>query len=620
VSVQAVANFVSGTYNVDVTVDDVPIAGSFALTNLADVPAAIRVIDGSDRQAAKVGTPFARPLTAKVVDAYENPVPNVKVSILVPGTQPSATLGASAATTDAKGSVSFSATAGPTAGAYLATAVVEGTAFKADYALENTTLSPVVVRTESGSPQSATVDKAFGARLVVVVTRDNQPLANTAVSFAAPSQGPTAKLSALSVTTDNSGHADVGAIAGTKAGLADVLAFVPNGEQPAHFALTSTAGAAAKVTADALSTPQNAQSGTSFASPLRVLVTDAFGNPVSGATVTFTAPTTAPSAALGQTSVVSDASGYATTTAGALGTAGTYTVTASAAGATGNATFDLGNLTTAPVYLTAAGGTRQSAEILKAFGQPLLAKVTDAAGAVIVGNRVTFRVAAAGGPSATLGSTFALSVAGTGEASVNATANDKTGSHDAFASATDGASPVRFLLANTQAKVATLRVGDGASPQKAFLGNFYPQKLRVLAVDGSGNPVRGVVLTLTPPSSGPSASLSSVSPATDMNGAVEVFGLAAVAAGTFTLPVTAPQVAAVTLNLENLTPPAPASPAAPGAAAAPQTTVDNGSLEGGGLSCAVRKGRLGTGGRGTMFGLAALIGLVAAVRRKRTRS
>jgi hypothetical protein len=110
-------------------------------------------------------------------------------------------------------------------------------------------------------------------------------------------------------------------------------------------------GAALAVTAFSISatagTPQSATIGTAFATALKASVKDASNNPMSGVTVTFTAPAGA-SATFGGTAVateVTSASGVATAPALlANSQAGSYTVTASAAGAWNAASFSLTNL------------------------------------------------------------------------------------------------------------------------------------------------------------------------------------------------------------------------------------------------------------------------------------
>ncbi len=110
----------------------------------------------------------------------------------------------------------------------------------------------------------------------------------------------------------------------------------PNADLNASSASTvflfagSTAGVPANLAASG--TPQSTLVGTAFASPLQVTVTDAFGTPVAGVTVAFSAPPTGASAALSSLAVVTNASGVASVTATANATAGSYSVAAAVQG------------------------------------------------------------------------------------------------------------------------------------------------------------------------------------------------------------------------------------------------------------------------------------------------
>lgn len=69
-----------------------------------------------------------------------------------------------------------------------------------------------------------------------------------------------------------------------------------------------------------------------FAQPLEVTVIDPFGDPVAGATVTFTPPASGASCALTGATAITDASGVTRVTATANGTTGSYQVAASVPG------------------------------------------------------------------------------------------------------------------------------------------------------------------------------------------------------------------------------------------------------------------------------------------------
>ena len=82
--------------------------------------------------------------------------------------------------------------------------------------------------------------------------------------------------------------------------------------KPASFSLTNTAGAASIITATSGGS-QSTTLSTAFPSPLVATVTDAYGNPVSGVSVTFTAP------ASGASATFSNGGGSITATTNASG-------------------------------------------------------------------------------------------------------------------------------------------------------------------------------------------------------------------------------------------------------------------------------------------------------------
>jgi hypothetical protein len=111
--------------------------------------------------------------------------------------------------------------------------------------------------------------------------------------------------------------------------------------------MTNTAGAASSI-AVVSGSGQSTTVSTAFANPLVASVTDSFGNPVPGATVTFTAPGSGASGKFANntatTTAATGSNGQATsTTFTANGTSGSYNVAASAAGA-GSTNFSMTNL------------------------------------------------------------------------------------------------------------------------------------------------------------------------------------------------------------------------------------------------------------------------------------
>src|SRR2546421_586308 len=103
-------------------------------------------------------------------------------------------------------------------------------------------------------------------------------------------------------------------------------------------------------------TPQSATVNTAFATVLQATVTDAYNNPVSGVTVTFTAPSSGASGKFANTTATTtattNASGQATASAFTANTsAGSYSVTASAPAVSPSASFSLTNNPGSPTKL-----------------------------------------------------------------------------------------------------------------------------------------------------------------------------------------------------------------------------------------------------------------------------
>jgi predicted extracellular nuclease len=298
-----------------------------------------------------------------------------------------------------------------------------------------------------GTPQSATVDTTFASTLAVrVVDAYGNGVPNVAVAFAAPASGASATFSTASLTTDAKGLAGTTATANAIAGAYTATATVAGIPTPVAFALTNVAGAATTLVATS-GTPQSATVGDLFAMPLSIHVTDAEGNAVAGASVSFAAPTSGASAALSSTNAATDANGDADITATANATAGSYEVVATMGEST--ATFALTNTAGAPANIVVVGGTPQTTIVGNAFANPLVARVTDAGGNPLAGITVTFAVLFSdAGAGATIAPETAMSDAN-GEVSVIATANEVAGNFSVSANFDGGTVPAVYLLTST---------------------------------------------------------------------------------------------------------------------------------------------------------------------------
>jgi adhesin/invasin len=111
---------------------------------------------------------------------------------------------------------------------------------------------------------------------------------------------------------------------------------------------------------------------TAFATALQATVRDTGSNPLSGVTVTFTAPSSGASASfsgLTTATAVTDSSGIATAPAlTANGTIGSYTVTAAVSGIPTPASFSLSNTAAANTSLSGSVNTSMAGASLTAEG------------------------------------------------------------------------------------------------------------------------------------------------------------------------------------------------------------------------------------------------------------
>ncbi len=214
---------------------------------------------------------------------------------------------------------------------------------------------PAAISVQAGSGQITTLDQPFGAQLSAFVEDSSgTPVSGATVTFTAPASGASGAFSdsgtnTTTASTDASGIATASAFtANATSGTYNVEASVSGVATPAEFQLENVAPVATTLTVSSGSN-QTAPLNTAFSQPLKALVEDQFGSPLSGVTVTFTAPVTGASGVFNDsgttiTTADTDANGLATASAfTANATSGTYNVEASAIGVTTPAEFQLAN-------------------------------------------------------------------------------------------------------------------------------------------------------------------------------------------------------------------------------------------------------------------------------------
>ena len=237
-SVTAIANSDLGAYQVYAmgadTWSNFPF---FDLANIEDVGSSelsIEVVSGTPQSAALNGS-FNEPLRVRITNQDGDPVEEIPVHFEGPGQGASAVLSALIAVTDSNGEAFITASANAVVGSYAVSARLGGgTVTPVNFQLANVGQTSV----SYGNGQSTPLWNAFGG-ITVQVTGAGQPLANIPVSFSVPGSGPSAALSASTVTTDSAGNARFTATANGIAGSYAVTANIAGSAPPAAIQLTN---------------------------------------------------------------------------------------------------------------------------------------------------------------------------------------------------------------------------------------------------------------------------------------------------------------------------------------------------------------------------------------------
>ena len=314
------------------------------------VPATITASGGTP-QTATVNVNFANPLVATVRDASSNPVSGVLVTFNPPASGAGGTFACgNTAVTNASGiATSQVFKANTIAGKYTVTATANAHVTAPGFVMTNKAGPPASIAATAGTPQSAIVNKPFATNLAATVKDSfGNPVPGATVTFTGPTSGASGTFAgAVNTATTNPAGVGTAAVftANSTAGTYTVTASVGTFTTNPGFALTNLAGTPASITASG-GTPQTTAINTAFAKPLQATVKDSFGNPVAGATVTFTAPTSGASGTFagGVNTAKTNSAGVATSTVfTANGTAGSYAVTAKTGTVTTSPGFQLTN-------------------------------------------------------------------------------------------------------------------------------------------------------------------------------------------------------------------------------------------------------------------------------------
>jgi adhesin/invasin len=386
-------------------------------------PNMLRVASGSP-QTAQLEKPFQTNLQVELANSNGCPLTGRLAGFWVDFTAPASgasgtfqTSGTNHVTvgTDATGVATAPAfTANGTTGAY--TVQADSDYGSALFYLSNTASGVPASITASGTTsQEQTVNGQYGQPLQAqVLDADGRPVQGASVTFSLGT-GPTGAganfLGGGAQATDT-----------TKAnGLATSPPFVAN-DKTGRFTATASIGGLAAVatytlvnhaaanTITASSPAQTATVKTRYRQPLKARVRDSSGQPIEGASVTFTLTTAAGGAGASfpdgstQASALSDARGQATSPpVVANKTAGRFTAAAAVTGNAKSVSYPLQNVAGRPATITAGGASGEATPVGTRFPIPLAVTVTDADENPVAGVVVTF-AAPARGPSGHFGS------------------------------------------------------------------------------------------------------------------------------------------------------------------------------------------------------------------------
>jgi adhesin/invasin len=291
------------------------------------------------------------------------------------------------------------------------------------------------------------------------------------------------------VVTEADGRATVavqlGPSVGSSQGVARVV--VPDNQAPVQVAFTVTAVAAS---ANGLilesGNEQTAPAGTPLLQPLVVRVADAFGNPISGVTITWS-PVGGGSVSEGTT--MSDAAGLASVTRTLGSTAGPQSTLASSEGLSGSPVTFLHTATSGSATgVVIISGNEQSGVPGTVLAQPLLVQVSDAGGNPVSGAPVTWVVTGGGG---TLDPTTSTTDA-TGRASSAWTLGAAPGTNTAEA-VVSGVGQATFTATGLVGTPNEIRIVSG-NGQTGQAGQRLGADLVVLVLDERDNPIGGAAV------------------------------------------------------------------------------------------------------------------------------
>src|SRR6266404_5869264 len=512
-------NTAGGPYNVTASVAGVSTPANFSLTNLAGAPASITATAGTP-QSATINTQFATQLQATVRDASNNPVNGVTVTFTAPTSGASGTFasGVNTATTNAQG-VALAAifTANSTAGGpYNVTASVAGVGTSANFSLSN--LPPgssigLVQHTSRDAGTTNTSTLAFvspntAGNWIAVAIRAGS---SSSQVFAVSDSNANTYRRAFQLGITASAFTFAIFYAENIKGGANTVSISDTVSGPFRFAILEYSGVATSNSLDVTAVTQ----GNSTSPNSGSLSPTANGDLLLGAIVTqnpaaFTAGSgyTIEEFAPAEPNTKLIAEDQIQATAG-LASAGALLAASDNWGA-GLAAFKAAvGAAGSPSNITATAGTPQSATVSTAFVTQLQATVKDPFNSPVSGVTVTFTAPTSGASGTFAGgvNTATTNAQGVAIAAIFTANGTAGGPYNVTASVAGVSTPANFSLTNLAGAPASITATAG-TPQSATINTQFATQLQATVRDASNNPVNGVTVTFTAPTSGASGTFA----------------------------------------------------------------------------------------------------------------
>jgi hypothetical protein len=338
----------------------------------------------------------------------------------------------------------------------------------------------------AGSGQVASAGATLPVKIVVLTSDAEGPVGNVSVVATTEAQGG-GTASPTTATTAANGQLEITWTLGSKQG-AQTLTLTSGTLTPASATATAGTGAASLLVpvSDQVQFTVVTQAVSSVPS---VRVTDQFGNPVQGTSITF--ETLVAGSVLTGAQVVTAATGLATLGSWTIGPdAVSYQIRARIVDgpAAGQATvFEAHGV---PATVVAVAGTGETGNVGAAVAVAPSVRAARPDNSPLPGVPVTFAVTGGGGTIQ--GPSVVTDVDGI--ASATAWILGTAPGANQVTAVVQGVAPVTFT-ANGVPGVATIIAAVSPTTQTGFFGNFAFRPPTVLVTDGVGNPVAGAAVT-----------------------------------------------------------------------------------------------------------------------------